>query len=1012
MKIFKKTLKILLYFLLVLTIFISVGSSYIYYRLVFQNIPITLNSIHLKHRISDNVIDIGLDDLLISVDKTQKSVIISGVGSLDTYDNKLPIYKTGFFEMNADFSNFFSSFHIPLNITIKAPKLFPNNILALNKKSRKYSGTSDLFNQIYSSLDDFSKQKFIFIQNLNISEAQIIYKDCNYKLALDSTLTAENKLNGILTLDDSITVSKMQLSIDNTKQQIATELQFKQFPIKMFTDFIPEEYSTSGLINVDRNLVSTGTIQYLINKNNNQNDLVIRIEDQSSKEIKNLNPNSLNLLSFNISADNNLNNVSINKFIVKLNNNAQLDIQAQLTKLSKIFSDAFKIKGNITAQNIPINSVESLWPLDTLPPAREWLIESMKNGVINSASCELNIKDTNHIDSQDIIANLQFSGIDLKYDEEYDELTNLNGTASFNANNAKIIIQSGTLLSSKITEATVEIIYDDPMLPLIISATTKGIGKDYLNFIGKENLQNIQDQGLDLTNISSTLEGKVFIKIPLEKEISLENTTLDINATLKDTKVNFRNIKITEGNLLLLIDNKTVKLSGPANINNQPGTINWVSNFDNEDDAVFDHKLNLSIAISPQSDFENMTNKNFQIIKGVAKAKIEYMSYPKYELANAVVDLSNASFTIPIINLVKDESANCSFNLAMKNEENKIWQTTQLELISNNGIDIKGYAEFNNDLSNILVLNSDLKFKENNISIQYKNSDNQIILILNGEKIDLSKSSPLDLLKQGANPNYDKLMLDMKIRTLVMANDIIFQNVIGNFNCIKDNCTKGSLTLGMNTGGQASMKLTKNNDRSQWVLKSDDASSLFKALSIYKNIKGGELTLTLTSVDKNKTNIQSVYEGEVNLTNFTATKTPILAKLISFSSFRGILSILQNYHSIPFQKMYGKFIFSNSIIRINQTYFTGNFLTLSLNGTIDLNKEYINFYGKVIPPVYGFNHILALIPFIGHPLAGSPNEKGLISANYTIKGKFDNTTVYVNPMGLFLPEGLVNMFAP
>ena len=215
---------------------------------------------------------------------------------------------------------------------------------------------------------------------------------------------------------------------------------------------------------------------------------------------------------------------------------------------------------------------------------------------------------------------------------------------------------------------------------------------------------------------------------------------------------------------------------------------------------------------------------------------------------------------------------------------------------------------------------------------------------------------------------------------------------------------------------KAKVALLQVNGQSKLTITSEDAASLLKGLGIYKNIKGGELNVVLTRASAKKAKLGLVYVGEAEIVNFTATKTPILAKLVSFSSFRGILSILKNYRSIPFKKMSGKFVIADNMVRINQTYFSGDYLTLTLNGIIDINNEYIDFYGKVVPPVYGFNHVLSLIPFLGHEIPGSNGQKGLIAAKYTIRGKFGNTNAFVNPLGMVLPEifdtNIADIFLP
>lgn len=1004
MKLFKTIIKTLLYTLLLLAVlsFTIAGSAY--YRLIYQEKPIMLSSISLEYKLYHNtMLTIDADETSVYINKSTKCFVFSGT-NINIKNNQNPLLAIKSFNITASLSGFFKSLNIPIDVSFSKPQLFFKNLpINPNPEVNQQLEWDRILHTTHALLNNISRQKLLFVERINISNAILYYKSSTYELNIKSNLAAQNQLSGTITMKDQNSRSQIDLKIDNNKKYINTELKFDNFPIELITNLIPEKYNDELLKSGNNGLILNGTLHYAINNTNNKNSLAVNLNKKTLPDTKNSLQQTIDQLEFSIITDDNLHHTSIENFLLKLSNSTILKIKGQILKLPKLLSNSFKINGIITAQNLQVNNLGMLWPEEVASPVRQSFIENMHNGVVKNASCELNIDNVKNISPKDILASMQFTNIDLKYDKDYDQLTKLTGTASFDGHSAKINITSGELLTSKITEGTVEIIYDEKNIPLIISATTEGNGKDYLRFIGAENLQLIEAKGLDLSNIQSNLQGKVYIKIPLKNEISLANTTLDINATLKNTSVNFgKDFKLGDGNLTLFIDNKSVHVSGPAKINNQLGKIDWISNFDNDDKNNFDHKLDATITINPGSSFEQILNKNAQITAGEAIVKIEYMSYPQNETVTSTIDLSNASFTIPMISLVKDTNQECLFNLAMSNTENKIWQTSKLDLTSGSNINITGYGEFENNLESVRTFNSDLKFMGNDFSIKYHSNNNQNNLLLNGQKINLKKSNYLEMLKN--NNNNSQTVIDINLKKVEMPNNIEFNNFTSNFECANGLCTKGYLNLEMGSDTYTKVTLVNKN----WRLYTNDAASFLKALNIYKDMEGGELTIDLSPVERSKTKIDSVYNGTIELNNFTAIKTPILAKLLSFSSFRGILSILQNYQSIPFQKMHGHFIYAKDIIRINQTYFSGDFLTLSLNGTIDLKKEYINFAGAVIPPVYGFNRVLSFIPFIGHSLAGENGQKGLISASYTIKGKFGHTQTSVNPMSIFLPELIAN----
>lgn len=1008
MKIFKTLIKALLYLLLFLVALSFIAAGAIYYRLIYQEKAIIINSINLEYKLYRNSeLSIEVDEISIHANKLTKGLVFNGK-NVNIKNDQNTLLTINSFDVIAYLSGLLKSLNVPIDITFSKPQFFFKNLpVKQNSEESQQFDWDKILHKVHSLLDNASQQKFLFVEKVNINNAVIFYKSAVYELSIKSIFTAQNQLRGIINMkgQNQNSESQVNLKIDNSKKYINSEVKFNNFPIELITNIIPENYNSELMKGLSNGLILNGIVQHAINKTNNKNTLVVNLHNKTSVKIKEDSQNTINQLEFSVITDDDLKHTSIENFLLKLTNNTILKIKGQVLKLPGLLSKSFKINGAIIAQNLQINNLRILWPEGVASPVREWFIESMHNGIVKNASCEVNIKDTKDISTKDILANMQFANIDLKYDKDYDQLSKLTGTASLDGHSAKININSGELLTSKITAGTVEIIYDEETMPLIVSATTEGNAKDYLGFIGTENLQLIEEKGLNLSNIQSNLQGKVYVKIPLENEISLANTILDVNATLKNTNLNFANdFKLSDGNLNLSLNEKSVHVSGPVKINNQSGNIDWISNFNNEDKNNFDHKLDATIAIDPGSSFEQILNNNFKITAGQAVAKIEYTSYPQNETVNSTIDLSNASFAIPTLSLIKDINQQCSFNLSMNNDDNKFWQTTKLDLISEPNINITGYAEFDNNLENIRTFNSDLKFMDDDFSIKYNSNDNQSNFVLNGQQINLRQSNFSEMLKKNNNSNNSKTVIDVDLKKVKMPNNIEFNNLTSNFECANGSCTKGYLSLEM--GPDAYTKVTLV-DKS-WRLYTNNAASFLKALNIYKDVEGGELTIDLNPVERSKTKIDNVYIGTVEMNNFTAIKTPILAKLLSFSSFRGILSILQNYKSIPFQKMRGHFIYAKDVIRINHTYFTGDFLTLSLNGTLDLKKEYVNFAGEVIPPVYGFNRVLSLIPFIGRNLAGKDGKKGLISASYTIKGKLGNTKTSVNPMSIFLPELIAN----
>lgn len=982
----------------VIFLLLNLSLGALYFRLIYQGKPVYFHSLAFTLSKDSKLV---VSELCINYDRERDALVfkVEENGAL-IYSNNKTLAKVN--QLSITWLR--DGWHLPFKIQAHRAEIYANNYVSQKRIDSSRQQTNFL-NSIEVVLNEVSRADLIYLASLDIAQSILMVGDIKHDFNAKASLD-HNQLSAELNLDHK---TLLNLSVVN-QDLIESKLVVNFLPIDVVTAFLPENYRKEYFA---RTRSISGEMLYVIHPVTGKyvwaGKLAAEMKDADGKLAQKIN--------YKIVTDRNLEKIDLSQFDFTYNN-AKLSAVGVLKAKQKFFTSSYQAVADVSLDNFLIDDLKLFWPAQVIPEVRNWLVGAMSAGIVDRGSCQIHIDDIGHIHKEDINAQLNFHDINLNYYQEHKILNKLAGQASFDGEKVLINIDSGYVEQGKIEKASVEIIYSDKQIPLIINVATKGQAKDYLGFIDAVTLELIKDRGLDLPNISGDLSGKVYLNIPLSKDITLDNFVLDVNAKLDQVRVRYKNqVDIANGDFALVINNRNVSVGGAAQVNNNPAKIEWISNIDDQLLENFEHKLTAHLVLAPNSFIEQIT-QNYMFIKdGKADLELDYVSSKQQETIDMKIDLSRAQYSLPIINLNKEDDGVSQFMMSLVSQNKSAdeqdyigdsWVSKHLELTAGDKKLIDADLKINYDFNALENFNGHFLYQENDFVINYADSGAERLLKLQGTKIDLSKAEIMQMLRQraGSDSRYEREFVTIDLKKVNMPRNIDFHKVRGNFECGGGGCNSGEMGLEVSDNAKASIKLVKNDGLRVWTIESEDAASFLKATNIYDNIRHGKLKLTLSEVSASKTQITPVYVGELEIRDFTATKTPILAKLISFSSFRGILSILQSYRAIPFEKMKANFVLANDVVRINNSYITGDYLTLTLNGIVDFEQDYLNLYGKVVPPVYGVNYMLSLIPFIGHKLAGEDGRKGLIAANYTISGPINDAKSFVNPLGLFVPEFL------
>ncbi|MCH2038115.1 MAG: AsmA-like C-terminal region-containing protein, partial [Rickettsiales bacterium] len=303
--------------------------------------------------------------------------------------------------------------------------------------------------------------------------------------------------------------------------------------------------------------------------------------------------------------------------------------------------------------------------------------------------------------------------------------------------------------------------------------------------------------------------------------------------------------------------------------------------------------------------------------------------------------------------------------------------------------------------------------KNNDLKLYYSMLNNKMNVVVKASKIDLSNVD-YQLSSNGVVGGKHK-NIQISSDIIQFPNDTFLSNVRGTFQCNPKHCERMEFNANINNKERLTLSLKPDTESpdilSRFILESDNIGGILKALNFSNNINGGYLRIDANSLISEESG-NRIMQGEAILRDFTVIRTPILARLLTLASLNGVVDLL-NGGGLKFKRFNLPFIIEEDILSIRNGSGHGNSIGLTVEGSIDTNKDSLNLTGTVIP-AYMVNKVIGEIPIVGGILTGG-KDQGVVAVKYDIKGPVSNPDITVNPLSILTPgflRGVFDVMAP
>ncbi|APR97737.1 YhdP family protein [Wolbachia endosymbiont of Folsomia candida] len=714
--------------------------------------------------------------------------------------------------------------------------------------------------------------------------------------------------------------------------------------------------------NLDENIGFKGNFSLKINEKNEIIDGNIYVLNTESKDLI---PNSVNI---NLIYSNKI--ISVKNFHFKLKD----------TYLSLIGKMNFNTNHALMRVNISKIAAKDLCvyvPGGVVNDEfKSWYCDNIDGNILNTI-ISFNGKINNLIDDDlsDVIIVADIENGSVKFDEDFEQVKELNGELILKNNNLKIAVNSAKFQNFTINNSDIE-----------------------MNSLNKEN-SVLTINGKAVSDAYALYEP---IKFKLDDVITTERDKVSgmaksvfnfriFNLNADDKKVDFSadfhseiddltiyNASLGEYDIKLNFGSDFIDLNGSGMVNNTQLLFDLKSSNKNERFA-----WNL---------IGDLPSKIFNLdegISGYVNANIEsVINQDRTGHINGNIDLSELESHSSYLGWKNHFEDHNKVAFAVKLKGKDKLSLDQLD-VTGSDLDIKLSGKAEN--GNLYLNSSNFQLPDNDFSIEVKSDKEKNTITIHGEKINLSDI--LDLLTKSNGRSSGDIEVDVKVDNVIMKEGIIIKDAKLNITCIKGDCNGSQFT------GQ--FLEDKSNILAEYSgigleIYSDNSGMLLRSFGISKSFKNGKLSFYLSPQRKGKE-----HYGMLSISNFYIKDAPLLTTLLSMSSLPGIVNAIKN-EGVYFYKCNAPFSYKDGTIKIEESWLEGAELGISTRGTLDIKGYKFQVEGQVIP-AYSINKSLLRIPIIGKLLTGG-KSRGIVSIDYKASGDDKNSSVFVDFISSLTPS--------
>jgi len=680
------------------------------------------------------------------------------------------------------------------------------------------------------------------------------------------------------------------------------------------------------------------------------------------------------------------------------------------------FDDKISFELDGEARGFSIHQMSTVWPKGQAVFARKWMTENLVEGIIPSAKVNMTgrYSKKNGLEITTILGVMDYQNMTVDYFSPMPKATDGKGRIKFDRKRVDIEIKHGKLGDLLIRNGRItftDLDKDDQYVD--IQLEIDGSLRSVVKLADSKPFEFLKSGGFTPTLINGSFSSKINLKFLLERDMTSDKVMVSTQAVLKNVEIPkiALDLDLTKANLIFFADNKSMTIKGSGQLSGVKTEIEWHEDFTQL--GRYRRKYSLKSVIDDRFWREklkfNFSPFSQTYINGVMGVDVKVMvSNDGLGELEAELDLKDALITLPRMGWYKPKKVAAVASVVAAFANGKFISIPKVAY-SGGGLKVDANASFKKsgklnqvvigrlefgqtDVQAILAPHSDPEKEGWNIHVSGKQLD--LIEWLASEDMDPEKvkGEPLTL-----SLNLDTIQLYPNKKLLDVNGVISFDGWVWD---------QINLKSGRGVNKALDISLVPKNGRRYLYISSKDAGLTLKTFDYYDNLIGGKLSLR---GEYDGMLPESKFSGRARIDDFRVIKAPILAKLLNVASITGIVDELLGGVGIGFAILDAPFESKEDIITVKDASVSGLSLGMTATGTIDTSVEILDLKGTIVP-AYLVNTALTRIPIIGKIFSGGEKDGGIFAANYSMTGNVKEPNISTNPLSVFAPGLLRELF--
>lgn len=665
---------------------------------------------------------------------------------------------------------------------------------------------------------------------------------------------------------------------------------------------------------------------------------------------------------------------------------------------------------DIVARGVPLDELDTYWPHEVLPRARQWAVASMVDGALDELALRMNVSgdewEGEDIPADRVVGSWKASGATVRYHDELPPALRVEATAQFDAAGMTVEIVSGAAGPAAIHGGSVDI-RDGPDGEgrAIVAAVFSSDLREALAVIDRPPLEFAGALGIEPDWFSGAAKGDLTLRLPLTD--NLDPARIGVSGAVEANGVAVAlepgaapmGIRgLDDGAAVLSLDREGFDLSGSGSIEGVPAQFHWRERFRPAAGAPR-REAGLSAALDAAA--REALGLGFDGFAGSVAFEGALASRDDGALAISIdIAADEAELDLPALRWKKPAGVRAAAAAALTLRDGAIAEIPRFR-IDADGLLAAGSAartadgswrarldraaSGNTDISGALVL-----------------TDGAVSATLRGRALDLTTDGRFD---GGAGAGSMPFSLSAEVESLRLDGGLTLSDATVELAYDGALVERAEVLGALEGGAPLAARLWRAPDGGARVLtvETDNAGQLFAAAGVTPNMTGGRLEL-VGEIDDDAA--ARPVRGVLKVADFRMTDAPLMAQLLNITSIVGAIDNLRG-DGIAFERLELPWAYRDGALTLERGVASGPALGLSMDGTVDFRAATLDVEGNVVP----FNMIdraVGALPVVGALLTGGTGS-GVFAAPWRVAGAIAEPTVTANPLAMLAPGPLREM---